>query len=55
MVISGSLSLFSLHSTELVLYRQKLIIDCIAEDEDAEFDYKKQIEEGNVFDIFIEM
>lgn len=36
-------------------YRQKPIVDFIAEGEEAESDWEEQIEEGNAFDVFNKM
>ena len=44
-----------LHPAELESNRQKLIVDCIAGDEDAESDWEEQIEEDKAFDVFNEM
>ena len=48
-------NLYSLHPAELESYRQKPIVDCIAEDEEAEHDWEEQIEGANAFDVFDKM
>ena len=55
MVITESLSLSSLHPAEPESYRQKAIVDCIAEDEEVEYDWEKQIQEGNLVEVFNKM
>ena len=55
MVITESLSLSSLHPAEQESYRQKAIVDFIAEDEEVEYDWQKQIEEGNIVEVFNKM
>lgn len=41
-----------LHPADLESYRQKSIVDCIAEDEELESDWEEQIGEGNAINIF---